>query len=309
VNEFERIDHFLQAFDLAPSPEGPGDDCAVLPASRRQVVTCDAVVEGVHFRRRTFSMADVGHKALAVNLSDLAAMAAVPKWFVCALALPDDLGAGELEQLARGMAALARVHGIRLVGGNVTRALQLSVTITAGGEVEQPLLRSGAKPGDLLFVSGPLGDAAAGLEQLDRSPRAKGPLARAQRRPHPHLAFARAAAPFATAAIDLSDGLLQDLGHLATSSKVAAAIDSSAVPVSGALLDWCSPQHALELALTGGEDYGLLVAVSPTEATPFRDTLARVGHSAFLIGSLKRGHGVSVDGKPVRKRSGFMHFR
>ena len=146
MNEFERIARFTEAFEVLPAPFGPGDDCAVLPPSRQQVVTTDAVVEGVHFRRRTFSMADVGHKALAVNLSDLAAMGAVPTWFVCALGVPDDVSPQDLRALARGMSALAKVHGIRLVGGNVTGALQLSVTITAAGEVETPLLRSGGRP-------------------------------------------------------------------------------------------------------------------------------------------------------------------
>jgi len=276
VNEFELIDAFVEAFDVPPAPLGPGDDCAVLPPSRATTcVTTDALVEGVHFTRRAFSFEDVGHKALAVNLSDLAAMGARPRWMVCALGLPKDVTVTELRAVARGMAALAKVHGVQLLGGNVTSALQLSLTLTVSGELprgRRALVRSGARPGDVLYVSGMLGDAAAGVELFAAHRPVPRALALAQRRPSPHLAWALAAAPFASAAIDVSDGLLQDLGHVCRASRVGADLEREALPLSAALRRACSPERALHLALTGGEDYVLLVSVPERRAAASRCT-------------------------------------
>jgi len=137
--EFSLIERFLAFFPRARVPVGPGDDCAVLAPTRGALcVTTDAVVEGVHFTRAWFSPEDIGHKALAVNLSDLAAMGATPRWFLCALALPRDFPERELRGLARGMSALAREHRIALVGGNFTSARELSITLTAAGELQGP---------------------------------------------------------------------------------------------------------------------------------------------------------------------------
>ncbi len=306
MNEFALIADFVSAFEVAPSPRGPGDDAAVVG---RQVITTDALFEHVHFRRRSFSFEDIGHKALAVNLSDLAAMGATPTWFVCSLGLPPDVTTAQLRGLARGMAALARAHRISLVGGNVSAARELSVTITAAGETTRPTLRSTAHAGDWLFVSGPLGDAAAGLRALERGQRAPR-LVAAQRRPAPHLAWAAQARPFVSAAIDCSDGLVQDLGHLATASHLAATLDSTRVPLSAALLRWAGTrQRALELALGGGEDYVLLVAVPAKRVTAFTRTMERARLAAFPVGQFQHGSGVTVDGRQPRNRTGFMHFR
>src|SRR5690606_21322 len=139
TGEFTRIRQFLSAFDLSPSPVGPGDDCAIVtPRKGRQLCfTVDAVVEGAHFTRQTSTPADIGHKALAVNLSDLASMGARPRFGLCALTLPARFGRGELAGLSRGMAALARQSGLELIGGNFSRAQELSVTVTVAGEVPQ----------------------------------------------------------------------------------------------------------------------------------------------------------------------------
>jgi thiamine-monophosphate kinase len=306
VNEFARIADFVSAFTVAPSPRGPGDDAAVVG---REVVTTDALFENVHFRRATFSYEDIGHKALAVNLSDLAAMGARPRWFVCSLGLPPDVGTAQLRRVARGMAALARLHDLSLVGGNVSRAKELSITITAAGETARPLLRSTAREGDQLFVSGPLGDAAAGLKALSRGQRAPR-LVAAQRRPAPHLAWAHHARPTLSAGIDCSDGLLQDLGHLAAASHLAANIELAQVPVSEALLRFAgSRERALEYALNGGEDYVLIVSVAAKSVTHFTKAMERAHLAAFPIGQLLQGSGVTVNGGQSRKRSGFMHFR
>ncbi|HEY0882227.1 MAG TPA: thiamine-phosphate kinase, partial [Archangium sp.] len=225
MDEFGLIEVFTRQFDVAPSPRGPGDDCAVLPRQGPSCVTTDAIVDGVHFTRKTFSFEDIGHKALAVNLSDLAAMGATPRWFTVALGLPDDVSAKDLAKLGRGMSALARTHGVELIGGNVTESRQLSLTLTLSGELEgAAMLRSGARPGDALYVSGPLGEASAGLVHHA--------ISEAQRRPTPHVAFGQFARRFASACIDVSDGLAQDLGHVCKASGVGANVWRDALPLT-----------------------------------------------------------------------------
>lgn len=314
MNEFELIDAFVAAFAVPPAPLGPGDDCAVLPPSRATAcVTTDALVEGVHFTRRTFRFEDVGHKALAVNLSDLAAMGATPTWALCALGLPGDVSARDVKALARGMAALARVHRVSLVGGNVTRSLQLSVTVTVAGEVPRgrtPLLRSGARPGDVIYASGFLGDAAAGLHLLtSRAKHVPRALALAQRRPSPHLAWALAAAPFASAAIDVSDGLLQDLGHVCRASRVGVDLDGEALPLSPSLRAAVTPDAARRFALTGGEDYVVVATVPERRADAFERALARRRLDAWRLGRVSSVRGTRLDGLPVHGRLGFQHRR
>lgn len=323
MNEFQRIDAFLEAFSRKPAPFGPGDDAAVLPPTKReQVVTTDALVEGVHFSRRTFTFGQVGHKALAVNLSDVAAMGAKPTWALCALQLPDDVSDKDLRELSAGMAALAAAHGVSLVGGNVTRGLQLSVTMTVAGEIPQgrrPMTRSGARPGHRVYVSGPLGSASAGLEVLSRAKRdAKGKLlvektwealVLAQRSPSPHVRWGIEASRFASSAIDVSDGLVQDLGHVCEASGVGMTLDSGALPVLEALLLWAeTEQHVHQHALTGGEDYVLAVTVPPSRVTAFEQHLQKLGHGAFPIGAVTRTGGLVVDGVPFTGHGGFQHF-
>jgi len=309
LGEFDFIRRFLAHFPRARVPVGPGDDCAVLAPQRgAQCVTTDAVVEDVHFTRAAFSPEDIGHKALAVNLSDLASMGAAPRWFVCALALPRDLPVRELSGLARGMAALASAHGIALVGGNFTSARELSVTITAAGELSRaPLTRAGARPGDLLYVSGTLGDARLGLMQLREGLR-RGAAVRRQRRPEPRVALGRLAARYASAALDVSDGLAQDLGHLCTASGVRAELELERLPLSAAVKKALGPQGAL----AGGEDYELLLAVPPARGRAFERACAQGGHAITRIGRFSEGRGwVSRDGtgRVLPPPEGFDHFR
>src|SRR5262249_47151567 len=181
--EFQVIEAFVDAARASPlAPRGPGDDAAVLPRrAGESCVTVDAVVEGVHFRRATSRLEEVGHKALAVNLSDLAAMGARPRWALVALGTPRGFRLSDARRLGAGFGALARTTGTALVGGNVSRAPGLSLTVTVGGEVApgRALLRSGARPGDRVWVSGVLGDARLGLALLERR---GGPEARRLRR-------------------------------------------------------------------------------------------------------------------------------
>ncbi len=325
--EFELIARFLSQFDVPRPPFGPGDDCAVLPEvtvaaasaqHHHQVVTVDALVEEVHFTRATFSLEDVGHKALAVNLSDLAAMGATPSWFLVALAGPKTLDARQVTALGRGMASLARAAGIRLIGGNLTRAPSLSLTITAAGEAVRPMLRSGARPGHQLYVSGTLGDAAHGLRVLGKSPTSRHLAAARQRRPMPRLSLGQLAAEFASAAIDVSDGLGQDLRHLCRASKVSAVVAVEQVPVTPELvrentLDW------MDLALSGGEDYELLLAVPEARAEAFEAACLDADEPLAHIGEIVRPRGgrsatlddltprFLLEGKEL-KAGGFDHF-
>ncbi len=313
LDEFSLIKAFTAPFRPPRAPWGPGDDAALRPATTRPtVVTTDALVEGVHFTRPAFSFADIGHKALAVNLSDLAAMGAQPSWALCALGLPGEVTTAQTVQLARGMAALARQHRVALIGGNVTRSPVLSVTLTVCGELARPpLVRSGAKPGDSVWVSGPLGDAAAGLQLLRASPlgRSRVPtsLTRAQRRPEPHLAFARFVAPWASACIDVSDGLLQDLRHLAAASRVGLELESAALPLNRVWHGRFSRAELLEFALRGGEDYVLAFTVSRRQTPAFERRLARSGFAAWRIGVTNEKRGTRVDGRRVSGITGHQH--
>ena len=242
------------------------------------------MVQDVHFRTPPFTLEDVGHKALAVNLSDLAAMGAAPLWFLCAVAMPRSFGAREVQRLARGMSVLARRARIALLGGNFTSsgAGGLSITITAAGEAVRPLLRSGGERGDLLYVSGTLGDARLGL-----APRAPPFAVRRQRRPEPRLRLGLLAARHARAAIDLSDGLAQDAGHLCRASGVGAEIQVDRLPLSAALLRARRTREAAAaVALQGGEDYELLLAVPPARAAAFERACARAGERVTRIGRL-----------------------
>jgi len=309
MTEFDLIDLFTRA---APrSGEGVrvgiGDDAAVLrpPSGEELVMTVDAVVEDVHFDRR-FRAEDVGWKALAVNLSDLAAMGARPLWALCALATPRRESPARIAAVGRGLAACAQAFGVALAGGNVTRARELALTVTVVGAARrgEALQRAGARPGDALLVSGTLGDAALG-----RRPGASRELVARQRRPVPRLALGRALLGIAHAAIDVSDGLLQDLGHLCEASRVGAAVRVDALPLSPAYRrssQRLAPGRAYDAALAGGEDYELLVAVPPRRERRARDVARKVGIPLTAIGVVTRGGGLKVmdaHGRPYAVRA------
>ncbi|HYY52023.1 MAG TPA: thiamine-phosphate kinase [Myxococcales bacterium] len=303
-SEFDLVDAFLEPFPRGKRVRlGPGSDCAAVSvaAGMQLVATTDAVVEGVHFDLRRFSPEDVGHKALAVNLSDLAAAGARPRWFLCALGVPDGGRAMQIvRRISRGMAALARASGCALIGGNVTAAAEWSVTITALGEARRPLARDGARPGDALAVIGSLGDAAAGLR-----PYPSREAARAQRRPVPLVREGLVAAAFASAAIDISDGFLQDLAHLCAESGVGAVVECSSLPLGKAARRL---PDGMELALGGGEDYALLLSVPKRKLHPMRRKLRFAE-----VGRIVRGRGIQLtelgQPRPLPRRVGFDHFK
>lgn len=299
---------------------GIGDDAALLavPAGQELAVAIDTLVEGVHFPQGT-APADIGWKALAVNLSDLAAMGATPAWALLALTLPGTLAADArkafVDGLADGFAALARPQRLALVGGDTTRGpLALSVAVHGFVPAGEALTRAGARPGDAVLVTGTLGDAAAGLQVLrDRRdvPQRDALLTRLHR-PAPRLAAGLALRGRARACIDVSDGLLADLGHVCTASGVGAEIEAALLPRSPALLGAFDAAAARDFALAGGDDYELCFTVPAALAGEVQADLARLGCGATRIGRIVEGDGVRVRGEDGAwlepERQGWDHF-
>ncbi len=324
-------EHALLARILArlprPSPTvlvGPGDDAAVLAPIRneRLVVTTDAIVEGVHFTRAYSAPADIGHKALAVNLSDLAAMGATPRWALLSLVLPGSWLVGDVEELVDGLAALALRHRVSIVGGNITRTDgSLVVDVTAGGDVapRRWLSRGGAKAGQDIWVSGTLGAAAAGLEMLaDDGTRheALGTSCVARyRRPEPRVrlgtAIGRARA--ASAAMDLSDGLADALRQVAAASGVGVRIDADALPIDPEARAWWAATGVdpIRAALEGGDDYELLLT-APARNGRLRSARRHAAEPPLTkIGVVTKDPGSRVlvrGGKEESLPEGFEHF-
>jgi thiamine-monophosphate kinase len=291
---------------------GVGDDAALLtvPAGSALVAATDTLVEGRHFLPD--APADsVGHQVLAVNLSDLAAMGAEPAWALLSLSLPAADPAW-LAPFAEGLYALAGLHGVALVGGDTVRGPRV-VTITALGFVEPALAlrRDGARPGDLLFVSGWPGEAAAGLELLRQGAcPPDDPLVRRCRYAEPRVALGLALRGRVSAAMDVSDGLLGDLAKLCASSGVGAVIDLERLPVSGELARRHPAAECERLVLTGGDDYELLFTVSEAVAAGI-DAIAPPGLPLHRIGRIEAGRAVRCqrDGRPVRvPAGGYDHF-
>ena len=266
LGEFDIIERFFAPHaSRADVKLGIGDDAAVMdvPADQKLVLAMDTLVEGVHFLANTDAF-DIGHRALAVNLSDLAAMGAIPSWMSLSLSLPQ-ANAEWLERFAAGLFSLAKAHDVQLIGGDTVRG-PLVITVQVGGWVESDrwLTRGGAQPGDLLFVSGSLGDAAAGLEIM----RAKQPNTPASDyllnrflRPQPRVALGRQLRNIASAAMDVSDGLIADAGKLCKASGCGVTIDADLLPLSQALRECFPLERALQYAMAGGDDYELIFTV------------------------------------------------
>ncbi len=245
---------------------GIGDDAAVLARPREAlVVSTDAVVEDVHFRLAWLSLADVGFRATMAALSDLAAMGARPLAVVAAVTWADPGDEARLRDLFRGQAEACEHAGVPLVGGNLTRGPCWAVATTVLGETDAPLLRRGARPGDVVWIAGALGLAAMGRELLDRGADAPASAITAFRRPTAQIAAGLAARGVATSAIDVSDGLVQDLGHVALASGVRVELDAAAVLATGGA-DLARHARGLELALGGGDDYALVVTAPRSAA-------------------------------------------
>ncbi len=283
---------------------GIGDDGAVLEpaAGLHQVQVIDTLVEGVHFPAN-MDAADVGYRVVAVNLSDIASMGAVPRWMTLALTLR---GGDEqwVEGFASGLFEAADAYDVALVGGDTTAGDVVVATVHITGDVEpgRALLRTGARPGDTVFVTGTPGDAAAGLSSIGGGSR-DDYLVRRFLRPEPRIAMGRALAGVASACIDVSDGLVGDLRKLCEASGVGADVDVNTLPLSGAIVERFGRDRALDYALTGGDDYELCFAASADAAAGMDDVTA--------IGVITDGDAVVChrDGRIVAvDDSGYRHF-
>ena len=271
-------------------------------------VTTDMLVEGRHFLPDA-APRSLGHKALAVNLSDLAAMGAAPRWALLALGLPS-ADPEWLEGFSAGLFALAERYGVELIGGDTTRSPLRTISIVALGEVPAgvALYRSGAKPGDDVWVSGELGGAALALRRPEINE-----VARRLHEPEPRVELGERLRGLAHAAIDISDGLTGDLGHVLERSQVGAVIDYERIPRPAALRALGDRELERDCVLSGGDDYELAFTAAPRRREALEALAGELGLALSCIGSIERGEAKLVvrdaDGEPMAYRRGYDHFR
>jgi thiamine-monophosphate kinase len=323
LGEFDLIDrYFARAkFAVGNRPDvilGIGDDAALLrlPVGTDLVAAVDTVVAGRHFPLNS-EPESIGHRALAVNLSDVAAMGAIPAWATLALTIPS-AEANWLERFSAGLVRLADANGVELVGGDTT-AGPLTISIQLLGHVARgsALRRSGAHAGDILAVTGTLGDAGAGLalatgRLASEDGTAAAELIRRFEYPTPRVLFGSAARGIASAAMDLSDGLVGDLPKLAKASELSAHVDVGCLPMSRALLGLVPAAQARHWALAAGDDYELLLAVPPARFDELEAKARQLNLTFTAIGELRPGSGVTwgLNGAPfAAPAQGYDHFR
>lgn len=300
---------------------GIGDDAAVVEPERNRldVLTVDAVIDGVHFDRRFTPPDAIGHRAMAVNLSDLAAMGATPRLALLSLALPADLSSDDFDGIISGIAAQAREHGVTVAGGNLTRTPgPLTIDITAIGTVKRRgvLTRGGARPGDIVYVTGTIGAAAAGLQMLQAGHAGAGSCISSYLRPAARTKvgqlLGRNRAP--SACVDLSDGLADGVTRIAESSTVGITLDLSALPIDPDARAWFEGRGVdpVVAAVSGGDDYELLFTVRPRQRGRLKAAFQHGGVPLTRIGVCTAERALLMqpaDGAPVPIPSGFTHFR
>ncbi|QYJ79726.1 thiamine-phosphate kinase [Shewanella acanthi] len=318
MKEFQLIESFF-------SHRGPsrrdvklsiGDDCALVqPAENKSIaISCDTLVENVHFFPDIPPQA-LGYKALAVNLSDLASMGAEPAWMTLALTLPE-VNEEWLSGFSEGLFEAAEYYGIALIGGDTTRGPR-SISITVHGQVPQgkALTRHGAKAGDWIYVTGTLGDSALGLDLIRGTQHARAEhkeyLINRHYRPTPRVLAGQSLRSLASSAIDLSDGFISDIGHILKASGVGAVVEVANIPLSQAMKDTLSEEHALGYALTGGEDYELLFTVPEAQKGALETALSHSGTKFVRVGQMCAGNQLRLllNGEPFTPPyHGFEHF-
>ncbi|MEN8214560.1 MAG: thiamine-phosphate kinase [Pseudomonadota bacterium] len=317
LSEFALIDDYIATSD-SKRPDvclGIGDDCAVLdvPAGKSLAVSMDTLVEGRHFTEDA-DPASLGYKALAVNLSDLAAMGAIPAWATLSLTLPE-ADTRWLEAFMQGFLQLADRFGVQLVGGDTTRG-PLSITVQIQGFVDpgKMMRRNGARAGDLLYVTGMLGDAGLALRLQQRGkldPKKHRELQQRLDRPTPRVDAGLQLAAIATAAIDLSDGLIGDLGHIMQQSQVGATIELERLPVSQAVAEAIRADDDWSLPLSSGDDYELCFTLPEEKQRQLQQLSAKLDCQVTRIGVIEQQPGIrciTSAGKAVAVTSGYDHF-
>ena len=316
MDEFEII---RQYFDRDTNDDsvivGIGDDGAVTKpeAGRDLVIVVDTLVAGIHFPL-SLSPLDIGYRAVAVNLSDIAAMAARPKWMTLALTLTES-DSSWLDDFAQGLFLAADEHGVVLIGGDTTRGNETVVTVQITGDVEAgaTLLRCGASAGESIYVSGTVGDAAAGLSVLQSgAPRNEDIDYLVQRfsRPKARVELGHTIATVASAAIDLSDGLFTDVEKMLSASSVCGSIELNQIPLSQQLRRIMAPEDALRFALGGGDDYELCFTSAATE-DDINELVGECDVAVTCIGTVDEGEGLTctIDGAAHDYRNdGYRHF-
>ena len=318
MTEFELIKHYFTQHTPSRNDVilGIGDDAALVsvPPNQLLAISTDTFIQGIHFPECT-SAYEIGYKSLAVNLSDMAAMGAEPAWMTLALSLP---AADEnwLQAFAAGLFSLANQYNIQLIGGDTTRS-PVSITISVYGftRKDTALRRDTAKPGDKIYVSGTLGDAGLGLQAIQN----KCTLSDADRQraiqrldhPIPRVELGVALRSLATSAIDISDGLMADLGHIAQASQVGAMINSDALPLSDLLTRNMTHENAKILALTAGDDYELCFTIPPDKLNQLLEVEKKLQVKLTCIGKIITEQKVQINGisaDPALAVCGFRHF-
>ncbi len=316
-DEFRMIRRFIAELGRLPPGVriGPGDDCALLQSSGRSfLLSTDMMVEGVHFRRKWTDLESLGVKAIRTNLSDIAAMGGIPRFLVIALAAPPSIKTAEIDRLFRGMRRAAREAGAAIVGGNLSRAKGLVISVAVTGEPFHGRVhrRSGAKVGDRIYVTGTLGDAALGLAALKKG-RRSGRFIRRHRIPPFRGAVARRLASLREvhSLIDLSDGLAGDLGHVLQASGVGAVVDCGRIPVSNGF-DRLARRigiNPMKLKISGGEDYELLFTASARASLPEKIGGVPIAKIGKIVPRREGLRWVDDRGHPLKiKAVGFRHF-
>jgi thiamine-monophosphate kinase len=288
---------------------GIGDDASVVrQGGTFQLISTDLLVEDVHFRLADAPLAALAEKALAVNVSDIAAMGGRAQYFYLGLGFPPRLAAADLRRFFSGLSRAARRWGVELAGGDYSRSAQMLIAVTVVGESSRPVRRSGARAGDWVGITGPTGESALGLKLL-LAGETRSPFIRCHQHPQPQCEKGLRLSAHASAMIDISDGLLLDLSRLLRASGTGAEIDYERIPVAAGFRRKCRQRGFSErdLVLAGGEDYQLLFTIAPRQELRLR----RTGMAYHLIGrvSARRGLRLRENGRPLRvSRLGFDHF-
>lgn len=308
MNEFRLIERYFNWDSYHPVNLNIGDDCAIIDntADTQIVTSVDTLIEGVHFPKNT-SAADIAYKALAVNLSDLAAMGATPKYFTLALTLAE-LNEVWLSEFSESLKRLAKEYRVDLIGGDTTKGA-LSITINIIGEVEtgRALLRSGAQVDDLIYVSNTVGDAAYAWRLIEQGDRPVDFYLNRFHRPTPRVALAQQLVGVASSCIDISDGLEQDLSHILSRSKVGADIDIEAIPLSDEVATYINSTQDWCVALAGGDDYELCFTVSEKNIDQVESIEKELGTKLTKIGVVKANSGLKIKGLDKTCQS-YQHF-